>query len=201
MPAIQSAPLTRWPGPLNPFLYPSSLSCACCKLSPAGIDKKPLKSSSHGRAAAIGPSWVEQMAHEMVPGARRGCFRSSPSLPGLQPHSKHTRDDHQPTKEPDLTLPPLDKPYGTLTLSWLPTVPYVSPSTMTPAQETEPLVRDQTQTQTAPPVNPIYCRAPASSEIRLIRLPVLLGHRAPLHLSLETHEHKRHPEYEATSYT
>jgi len=47
-------------------------------------------------------------------------------------------------KEPDLTLPPPDKPYGALTLSWLPTVSYVSLSTMTPAQETEPLVREQT---------------------------------------------------------
>ncbi|KAK0701322.1 heterokaryon incompatibility protein-domain-containing protein, partial [Lasiosphaeris hirsuta] len=105
----------------------------------------------------------------------------------------------KPSKEGNLAPLPADELYGTLNLSWPPSVPYRKSATR--ATEETGLVDGDVGQRSEATNNRIYTKALTSSEIRLVRLPTAKDRSAPLHLSLEVHGDQRYPEYEATSYT
>jgi len=144
------------------------------------------------------------MAYRLVSGTRRGRFRNTAALQGMNRTPNIAEMIKKQRKEPDLTIPPPDEPYGALNLSWPPTVPYVSSPSLTtpPSQEPTHFPCAETKPPNATqPSNPVYARPLGPSEIRLLRIPVTPHRNTPLHLSLEIYDDQRHPEYEATSYT
>ncbi|KAK0732393.1 hypothetical protein B0T21DRAFT_349408 [Apiosordaria backusii] len=105
-----------------------------------------------------------------------------------------------------VSLIPPDEPYGAYNLSWPPGVPYTT--TRRDVASEEPL-QDQREARSndlegsmSNAENAIaYEKALEPDKFRLICLPNTNDVDAPIHLTLETYNDERYPEYETMSYT